>query len=555
MPATALFLSTGWAILAVLPLRGDDQAQVVDVETLQKAGLKSDGAALLAFFRQRTLSAEQVARLADAVRRLGDNAFTVRQQASADLVKAGSAAVPFLRKALDDPDLEVARRAERCLQDIRHRSETNQILAAARMLVVRLPDRAPEVLLKYLPFAEDPVVEEEILAALAATLVQRGQVATALLAALKDDMPGRRAAAGYLVGRSPDAAQRVKARPLLGDTDARVRFQAARGLLAAGDKEAVPAFLALLTDGPVDLAWQAEDQLGQLAGDQTPSASVGAGSDVERRRCRAAWSDWWREHGALLNLEKPDARNRLLGFTLIVSFTGYKGSGRVWERGADGKTRWEITDAHGPIDAQMISGNRVLIAEYNGHRVTERDRQGKILWQYEWPGKQPLGCQRLPNGNTVIATIHEIREVDSQGTQVAAHFHNNGTILSFQKLRNGHLVYLTYEGILIELDERGKELTTFRFDRPNEGLVTIEALPGGNYLIPLTGAGKVSEFDGTGRELRHWPMPHATAATRLPDGNILACSNKQQRVVEMTPAGKVVWEEQADGRVFRVRRR
>jgi hypothetical protein len=555
MLAARLFLSAGWLLLTALSLRGDDQTQAADVDTLKKAGLKSDGPALLAFFRQRTLSQDQVAQLTDNMRRLGDNAFPVRQQASADLVKAGAAAVPFLQRALTDPDLEVVRRAERCLQEIKHRMETSQVLAAARLLAVRQADRAPEVLLNYLPFADDPVVEEELLATLAVVGFHKGKVDPALSVALTDAMPGRRAAAGYLLGQSTEGGVRARVRPLLTDTDARVRFQAARGLLAGGEKEAVPALLALLTNGPKDLAWQAEDQLGQLAGDQTPRASVGTGTDEERRRSRDAWTTWWSDHGDRLSLEKPDPDKRHLGLTLIVSLTGYKGSGRVWERGPDGKPRWDITDAKGPIDAQMVSTNRVLIAEYNGQRVTERDRQGKILWQYDWSGKQPLGCQRLANGHTVIATIHEIREVDAQGSEVASFFHNSGTILSFQKLRNGHLVYLTYEGILRELDEKGKELMSFRFDRPTEGLVTVEALPGGHYLIPLTAAGRVAEFDAAGKELRHWSMPHATAATRLANGNILACSNKLQRVVEMTPGGSVVWEEQTEGRVFRVRRR
>jgi hypothetical protein len=471
------------------------------------------------------------------------------------LVKAGLAAVPFLRQALEDPDREIVRRSERCLQEIRSHSETGLALASVRLLAVRQPAGAVEVLVKYLPFAEDPVIEEEVLTTLAVLGFRKGQVDQALIAALTDPMPARRAAVAFLLGRSSEASHRHQARPLLKDADPRVRFQAARGFLAARDKEAVPALLALLTNGPLDLAWQAEDQLGQLAGEQTPRVTVGAGSSTERRRCCDAWTAWWQKHGSQLDLGKPDAENRSLGLTLIVCFSGYQGTGRVWERGPDGQARWEITDALGPIDAQMLPDNHVLIAEYNGQRVTERDRRGKIVWQYRWPGKQPLGCQRLPNGHTLIATTHEIREVDAAGSLIASFALPASTILSFHKLRNGHLVYLTYEGSLIELDEKGRELKTLRFARPDEGLVTVEVLPGGHYLVPLTVAGRVAEFDGSGKEIRQWPMPHATAATRLPNGHLLACSNKEQRVVEMSAAGKVLWEERVGGRVFRVRQR
>jgi len=49
---------------------------------------------------------------------LGDKSFVVREKASQDLVTLGNAAVPSLEKAQKSSDLEVARRAERCLSII-----------------------------------------------------------------------------------------------------------------------------------------------------------------------------------------------------------------------------------------------------------------------------------------------------------------------------------------------------------------------------------------------------------------------------------------------------
>src|SRR5262245_6115291 len=90
-------LTQGFLGEGAVPAAGEE----ADLErVLTGAGLKTDGEALVTFFRQRTLSSEDRRKLADTIRRLGDEAYEVRRQASADLVAAGAAAVRFLQEAL-----------------------------------------------------------------------------------------------------------------------------------------------------------------------------------------------------------------------------------------------------------------------------------------------------------------------------------------------------------------------------------------------------------------------------------------------------------------------
>src|SRR5260370_10338457 len=117
--------------LGVAPLGGAGQSEVE--RTLTKAGVKTDTESLLTFFRQRTLSATDALKLEATVRRLGDDSYEARTQASADLVAAGAVAVRYLQPALKDPDLEVARRAERCLETIQRVSGRALPTAAARL--------------------------------------------------------------------------------------------------------------------------------------------------------------------------------------------------------------------------------------------------------------------------------------------------------------------------------------------------------------------------------------------------------------------------------------
>jgi HEAT repeat protein len=556
MRSVRVVLLVGMALgLAGGPCRGADQAAIAaDEATCKEAGLRTDGPALLAFFRSRTPTASAQAELAAKVRQLGDRSFRIRERASEQLVAAGQLALPLLREALHDPDLEIVRRAERCLQRIEGHSDSPLILAAARLLAVRRPPEATGVVVDYLTAVDDDVVEDELITTLGAIGISEGKPEPRLLAALTDRAPVRRSAAALVLGRSADAAQRKLVQPLLADPQARVRLRAAQGLIDGKDKEGIPVLVALLSEAPPALAWQAEEMLYRIAGEQSPPVSIGAGNDAQRRKCREAWTAWWNGQRHLIDLNKLKLEQRALGLTLIVSLDGYGGQGRVWECGPDTKPRWELRDVGGPIDAQLLPGNRVLVAEYYKQRVTERDLHGKLLWEHACPGG-PVACQRLPNGNTLIATNGEIFEVTPQGKRVFAYPSRNGSIFAAERLRNGHLVYVTYEGSLVELDGQQKEVRSFKFERPTDGKITFEVLPGGRYLIPLSVSGKVAEFDGNGNIVWQCSVAKPNSAKRLPNGNVLVCSRQDCRVVEVDRAGKPIWELRQEGHLFRVYRR
>src|SRR5579884_764773 len=60
-----------------------------DEDLLQKAGLKTDGPALLEFFRSRTLRDEEREGVARRIRQLGAESYRQREQAYAALTKGG----------------------------------------------------------------------------------------------------------------------------------------------------------------------------------------------------------------------------------------------------------------------------------------------------------------------------------------------------------------------------------------------------------------------------------------------------------------------------------
>jgi hypothetical protein len=531
-----------------------DEVETADEQLLREARVGTDGPSLVSFFRRRSLTAADEAGVRQLIGQLGSDRFVERENASRDLIDRGTPALAFLRAAVSDPDKEIARRAQACIAEIETGPGPVVPIAAARLLARREPARAVAVLVAYLPFADDTLVAEEVLGALAGLKAQPGKVDPALAAARTDPAALRRAAAGYVLGRYPEEAQRDMVDPLLADPEPIVRLRAAQGLIAGKEPKAVPVLISLLADAPDPLADQAEELLWRIAGDRGATPSPYASRANGRDAYRAAWAAWWREHGKEVDLGRLEQQPPYLGLTLIAQ----SNVGKVWEFGKDGKPRWTIEGLQSPIEAMMLSGNRVLVVENGAKRVSERDLRGKILWEYQTPD-QALSARRLPNGNTFVASNSSVSEVRRDGKEVyryrfPAPGAGGGRINSACKLRNGRLLVLTDDGSMAEVDAAtGKVLNSRR--APDHACYSIEALPSGGCLIGAYGSGKAVELDAAFKVVWEYSMPGAFHASRLPNGHTLIASHSGKQIVEVTRAGAVVWEKRLDDFVWRAHRR
>jgi HEAT repeats/PQQ-like domain len=527
----------------------DPTALRADEQALQRAGLKTDGATLLQFFRERTLSQAEQDQLGNQVKQLGANAYRTREQAMARLVKAGNRARALLRDALHNPDAEVARRAALCLRHIAASPDVVLAPAAARLMRRERPAGAAEVLLAYLPFADDTAAEE-VRHALAAVALRDGQPDPILLQALGDPLPVKRAGAGDALACCGAPAARAVVLPLLKDPEASVRFQVGLALVNARDRHAVPVLIDLLDKLPDDQRWQIKDLLQEIAGEQAPEAAIAGISPAKER---AVWGDWWKTHQDRVDLARLHDPANLLGYTLVTQMDNRTATGRVLEIDSGNKIRWQIDGLRYPVDAQVVGKDRVLIAEYLNRRVTERDFKGNILWEKQI--SLPIGCQRLPNGHTFIATRRQLLEVDRDGKEVFTYFHPTTSIGAARKLPDGQIVLVTSLGVCLRLDAAGKELKQFMAGPVYTMGSNIDLLPGGRVLVPQYRQNKVIEYDRDGNVVWEAKFQMPTSAVRLPNGHTLVVSNFQQRIVEINRDGQEVWQFGTDGRPWRARRR
>src|SRR5260370_12490535 len=93
----------------------------------------------------------------------------------------------------------------------------------------------------------------------------------------------------------------------------------------------------------------------------------------------------------------------------------------------------------------------VLIAESQGRRISEHDIHGRLIWSRPVNGS-PIGCQRLANGNTFIATHNSMFEVTREGKEVQLPAAPGGLfIFSSLKFAHGHIGFLLNPVFLKEL--------------------------------------------------------------------------------------------------------
>jgi HEAT repeat protein len=580
------------------PLAGDDEvSRKIRREAWAAWWRTVDGPALLAAFGQRTLSKDDLAKVEELIVQLGDQSFARRERATTQLLTLGPKVIGLLRAAAKSSDLEQARRAGACLEQILKNEQKEKLpTSAPRLLAVRKPPAACEALLAYLPFNDDVAMKDEICKALKTLAVQDGKPDPAILAALSDSLAMRRAAAAEaLVSATGTGLPEV--RKLLADADPQVRLGVAMALVYAQDREAVPALIDLVAELPTEQAWEAEELLRRIAGAKAPSA-VRSDDAAARQKVRAAWQTWWKENAAAVNLAGLEKGTAVPGLIVVAefgpngnfgqAFNGFGGGPVIGPNGqiimgvpvqqpvAKGalpgnpgngtdrlialdrnfKVHWQIENLDYPIEFQILPGNRVLIAEYFGNRVTERDHTGKILWQAPNLPGTPMNVQRLANGNTFIATYGAPKkggcvlvEVDRASKTVAT-FNNVGNapyVRAAYKMADGRMICCVTPNSCVQLDATGKEIKRFQvplgFLAGFQYFGNIDVSPKG-HIIFVQNANTVVEYDPDGKLIWQTNVANANRATRLANGNTLV-GVMAGGVIELDQTGKTVWHYQS----------
>jgi HEAT repeat protein len=520
--------------------------------------LDTEGPGLLEELRKRTLSEALYNKAVDLIDKLGDDSFEVRQESEAELMKMGAVLMPLLKGALKHADLEVRTRAAKCLKTIEATKPVPLSPVTVRLVAIRKPKGADEALLGYMPFAagDDEGLREGLQRALNAVAYPDGKASPLLVKALSDKKSAvRRGAAAEALASGPFDAHLPALRKLLKDKDPNVRLKVGLALAKAREAEAVPVLISLIAEVPSDTSASAEEYLKRVAGATAPKGL--AEGDGARKKRSDAWGLWWAANKARVDLtdRKPvEDRPPYLGYTLLVQTNINK----LVELDRTGKVRWELTGVINPWDASVLPGERVLVAEYSGQRVTERNLKGEVLWEKRMPPNHyPMYAERLRNGNTFIVCRNQLMEVNRAGREVFKYDRPSGDILNARRLPNGQIAFVTNNRQLIRLNRAGRE--TKAVFLTNVYGHTNEILNNGHVLVSVQYNNRVVEHDADGKEVKSFFVNQPTHAFRLPNGNTLVSSAQPApggyKAYEFDRNGKQVAEVATMTYTARVRRR
>jgi len=527
-----------------------------DEKMLKEAKVATDGPGLLAYVKDRTLSLDDRKKLAELVPLLGDRKFSVREDTTKKLIAAGRVAIPHLKRGLTSKDPEIARRCEFAIDEIDRNPHVVVMSSVTRLLAYHKPAGTIEALLAYLPCNDDEGVEEVVLTNIAACIEARSKPTDTLVKGATDKDPVCRMAVAAALANADRKEATKLLTELARDKEPLVRYHAARSLIRLGDKDGVTVLLALLTDAPVRYAYEIEDVLFRIAGDEgLKITGLGDGEEKNRKAARKGWEDWWVKASKTFDPAKVNFEEAEIGVTLYCEYDGHASGGRVWLAGRDGKERWAVTGLSGPNDARLLPGGRVLVAERNANKFTERDQTGKVLWEYTM-NDGAIAVDRLPNGNTLCAGWTTVCEVTKDGKVVWTFSCGLGVRYAY-RLKNGSFLIASANGPVVELDAKGKEVRQITPQNHGGGTgywSSVELLSNGRYLMALGSSGKIVEIDKDGKVLWETSVPNAVWAQRTRNGNTLISNFETRQVVEVDRTGKELKTTTLPGRMFTVRR-
>jgi hypothetical protein len=528
-----------------------------DVETIKSAGLSDDTKSLTEWFKNHTVTEADKSKINGLIKRLADDDFDSREAASDELSKSGVPAIALLRAAANakDADYEIARRCNLALAIIEKVPTRSLALAAARLLAQQKDDAITEVLLNYLPLADEESVSDEIRNTLAALSVRGAKPDKALEAALESKDVLRRGAAAEAFARANDRASRQRMKDLLKkESEPEVKLLVALALVNdARDKEAVPEVIKLMADVSTERGWRAEELLWRIAGEDGPAVSLGP-DKAGREKARDEWKKWWEANEKKVDLTKLDQESSF-GLTIVCELQARGGQiGRVVALGGDGKERWNVKGLNTPLDAVPLAGKKVLIAEHNRNRIVEREIDGKEIWSENI--NQPVNVGRLPNGITWAVGRNQIIEWErgdkSNKKQVFTFIRNEYDIVAGARLKSGDYVLLTQNQQLLKVDRKGVITKTHGVGGSGVNYyATVDPLPSGKVLVTLVNS--ITEYDlETGKTGWSANFQYATSAVRLRNGNTLVGAQNNGRILELDKDGKQTkWEYKPTDTAYR----
>jgi len=524
----------------IAPAPQDPYAQL-----LAEQAISSDKTGLIAYLRTLQPTVRNRRNVSLLIARLGSTDFADRELAQRQLTALPVITPDDLLSAVASDQPEIGARAAEVLQARSLQNGAPSVAVACFKTITRQKiDGAGPAVLEVLPlYSEEYVLSAGREAVRTSATVSDLPVLRRI--AKSGKLEARIAAIGGLCAVLAQDAPR-ELRPLLHDSEARIRLTAARSLADCGDRAALATLVDLLSSPDLRIRSASAATLRALTGRSTedilwldPAAQTAA---------LGAWHTWLRTEGPTFSLRYPlKVAEAELGRTLVCLYA----RNEVIELDASGRQTFAASEEGGcPWACVGLPTGHRLVAMYSGNAIVEYGIDGKVISRIPVPGG-PMSVQRLDSGATLVAcnNAQKVVEVSDTG-KILWEVSLAGGPCDATRLDNGNtLVTLQNANVVVEIDRAGKEVWKVEnLHTPR----TATRLDSGNTLICDLGTGKVMEFDANGREV--WAQAGFASpfsAQRLPAGTTLISDTVS--VKEIDRSGRVISENRIQplGRVWR----
>lgn len=206
--------------------------------------------------------------------------------------------------------------------------------------------------------------------------------------------------------------------------------------------------------------------------------------------------------------------------------------------------------------AEAPAKRRLLFTEYGKgpNRFVELDGDGKLVWEFNPPSITVI-FQVLPNGNILFGYGGQptgVREITSRGETVFDYVSKSHQVFGCERLANGNTLVAEQEPCqAVEVNPKGDVVHVTPLTTNVQGyhlqVRNVHKLPNGNILAAHEGEGAVREVDPQGKVVWEYTgVTNTGEAQRLANGNTLICCGTQKRLIEVTPDKQIAWEFKAE---------
>ena len=538
----------------------EDEVNYWDDIIIKKAGIKATAKDIRDWLQSRIPNSANELKAAKWVADLGNESFEVREQATQELLKLNNLAIFELKKAIKSQDVEVAKRATDCLEQI----SPNESIALKTAIIRLLGKSNPEMVFDYFSKITetselDLLTSEALLDAFNITIKTNQNLIQKLEGfAQTKNIKSRIVIARVLAKGNPNATAFKK---LSTEDKTLVKVNAALALLQEKDKKSIELLINLLSELKINQLMPIAGLLNELIQDPASEKEL-AKEKPSSLELQNLFASAWKSKNASTNLDKYTF-NQLLPKRILASLAEPNLSGKICSLNPDGSiSELFRNNSYSPI-ACAIDHTMILLMERSRGQVIANNL-GEV-YERGNPLISAFGVDIDGAGKKFILNRQNLLVLDYTNKMVESVDLNNDC-LAGTRLINGDYAIVFKDKTLLILDGKDlkKEKTRISLGA-NEPARTIlgyqiEGTRSGSILIPEYGGKSVKEIDQAGKLIKTINLNISTGTSPIygatltmnTNGNFLIGTRLGQTVTELNLEGKEIRNWALESKLHRI---